>query len=111
VDTKRRELVQEFVASPLGRAFERPVQWFYDPMAVTAFAGQMGEVLTVYDCLYLANALVESDLLKQIIAATESDTLRLRYTVPMDALPIGGLTIYGSECGRFPVCPTVIVEW
>ena len=30
---------------------------------------------------------------------------------PQDALAQGGLTIYGAECGRFPVCPTVIVEW
>jgi hypothetical protein len=26
-------------------------------------------------------------------------------------LPVGGLTLYGAECGRYPVCPTVIVEW
>jgi glycosyltransferase involved in cell wall biosynthesis len=31
--------------------FEDPVQWFYDPMAVTAFAGYMDEILTVYDCM------------------------------------------------------------
>jgi predicted transcriptional regulator len=37
--------------------------------------------------------------------------LRLRCAVPPDALPVGGLTIYGAECGRYPVCPTVIVEW
>jgi hypothetical protein len=60
---------------------------------------------------YLANALIEGDLLKQIIAATNRDSLRLRCAVPTDALPVGGLTIYGSECGRFPICPTVIVEW
>jgi glycosyltransferase involved in cell wall biosynthesis len=27
------------------------VQWFYDPMAVTAFAGKIGEIATVYDCM------------------------------------------------------------
>jgi glycosyltransferase involved in cell wall biosynthesis len=43
--------VQEFVAGPCARQFEDPVQWFYDPMAVPAFAGQMGEMLTVYDCM------------------------------------------------------------
>jgi hypothetical protein len=31
--------------------------------------------------------------------------------VPADAMAQGGLTIYGAECGRFPICPTVIVEW
>jgi glycosyltransferase involved in cell wall biosynthesis len=51
VDAKRRELVRDFVVSPSGRVFQQPVQWFYDPMAVTAFAGHMGEVATVYDCM------------------------------------------------------------
>jgi glycosyltransferase involved in cell wall biosynthesis len=27
------------------------VQWFYDPMALPAFAGQMQEIATVYDCM------------------------------------------------------------
>jgi predicted transcriptional regulator len=60
---------------------------------------------------YLATAMIEGDLLKQIITATDRDSLRLRCAVPPAALPVGGLTIYGSECGRFPICPTVIVEW
>lgn len=51
VDLERRRLVQDFVAGPLGKGFENPIQWFYDPMAVPAFAGQMGEILTVYDCM------------------------------------------------------------
>src|SRR5437773_2097506 len=51
VDGERRRLVQEFLAGPLAGQFENPVQWFYDPMAVRAFAGQMGEILTVYDCM------------------------------------------------------------
>ncbi|HSU55816.1 MAG TPA: glycosyltransferase [Candidatus Dormibacteraeota bacterium] len=50
VDSERRRIVQQFVAGP-GSEFENPVQWFYDPMAVPAFAGQMGERLTVYDCM------------------------------------------------------------
>lgn len=51
VDRERRRLVQEFLGSPAVQGFEEPIQWFYDPMAVTAFAGEMGEVLTVYDCM------------------------------------------------------------
>ena len=51
VDSERRRLVQEFVASRPGQPFADPVQWFYDPMAVTAFDGHMGEILTVYDCM------------------------------------------------------------
>ncbi|MDQ6764905.1 MAG: glycosyltransferase [Verrucomicrobiota bacterium] len=51
VDAERRRLVQSVLAGPLGRRFENPVQWFYDPMAVTAFAGHMNERAIVYDCM------------------------------------------------------------
>src|ERR1041385_6648295 len=51
VDRERRRLVKEFLAGPLAGQFDDPIQWFYDPMAVPAFAGQMDEVLTVYDCM------------------------------------------------------------
>src|SRR4051812_18297225 len=51
VDRERRRLVREFLAGPMAGEFERPVQWFYDPMAVPAFAGQMNEIATVYDCM------------------------------------------------------------
>ena len=51
VDRERRRLVQEFVSGPVATHFKRPVQWFYDPMAVRAFGGHMGEILTVYDCM------------------------------------------------------------
>src|SRR5205085_12140608 len=51
IDDERRRLVQSVLAGPLGRSFESNVQWFYDPMAVTAFAGQMNERAIVYDCM------------------------------------------------------------
>lgn len=51
VDQERRRLVQKVLQGPLGAEFENPVQWFYDPMAVTAFAGHMGEIAIVYDCM------------------------------------------------------------
>jgi len=51
VDKERRRLVQSLLAGPLGRDFENPVQWFYDPMAVTAFVGHMNESAIVYDCM------------------------------------------------------------
>ncbi len=60
---------------------------------------------------YLVHAFVENDLLKQIAATAGNGELKLRCEVPKEALVAGGLTIYGAECGRFPVCPTVIVEW
>ncbi len=51
VDKARRLLVQEVLAGPLGLRFKDPVQWFYDPMAVTAFAGHMDEQAIVFDCM------------------------------------------------------------
>jgi glycosyltransferase involved in cell wall biosynthesis len=51
VDKERRRLVQSLLNGPLGADFAEPVQWFYDPMAVTAFAGHLGETAIVYDCM------------------------------------------------------------
>lgn len=51
VDQERRRIVQQVLSEPLGREFQSPVQWFYDPMAVAAFAGHLGERAIVYDCM------------------------------------------------------------
>ena len=51
VDRERRRLVKEFLTGPGAGQFDHPVQWFYDPMAVKAFGGRMGESVTVYDCM------------------------------------------------------------
>jgi glycosyltransferase involved in cell wall biosynthesis len=51
VDAERRRMVQEFITGPVAGQFDNAVQWFYDPMAVPAFAGKMDEILTVYDCM------------------------------------------------------------
>ena len=51
VDAERRRIVQSVHGGPLGRKFENPVLWFYDPMAVTAFLGHMDETAVVYDCM------------------------------------------------------------
>lgn len=51
VDTERRRIVRDFISGPGAGQFDNPVQWFYDPMVVPAFLGQMNELLTVYDCM------------------------------------------------------------
>src|SRR5688572_10123764 len=51
VDNKRRRLVQAALRGPLAGQFDGAIQWFYDPMAVTAFAGQLDESAIVYDCM------------------------------------------------------------
>lgn len=51
IDRERRRVVKDFLAGPAAGRFEHPVQWFYDPMSVPSFLGQMDEVLNVYDCM------------------------------------------------------------
>jgi glycosyltransferase involved in cell wall biosynthesis len=51
LDARQKRLVQGVIARQLPPIFERPVQWFYDPMAAKEFAGQMGEQAIVYDCM------------------------------------------------------------
>ncbi|MDB6150433.1 MAG: glycosyltransferase [Chthoniobacter sp.] len=51
VDEAQYRLVQQTLAGPLGQTFRRPVQWFYDPMAVVPFGGRMDERVIVYDCM------------------------------------------------------------
>ncbi len=60
---------------------------------------------------YLAQGFAEGEVIRRIAENAPGDFLRLRCAVPPDALAQGGLTIYGAECGRFPLSPTVIVEW
>ncbi len=60
---------------------------------------------------YLTHAFAEAEAIRQIAAKGVDGKLLLRCAVPKTALPQGGLTIYGAECGRFPISPTVIIEW
>ncbi len=51
IDGERRRIVDFVLAGPLGEKFREPVEWFYDPMAVTAFAGRLNGRAIVYDCM------------------------------------------------------------
>jgi hypothetical protein len=59
---------------------------------------------------YLTHARIEGDLFNQVSGRMKEGHLRLRCLVPRDEQPQGGLTIYGSASGRFPIPPTVIIE-
>jgi hypothetical protein len=59
---------------------------------------------------YLAHATIERETLRQVVEKTDSHLL-LRLSVPTTSLTQNGLQIYGAENGRFPVCPTVVIEW
>ncbi|MEY4941675.1 MAG: hypothetical protein RIQ93_3410, partial [Verrucomicrobiota bacterium] len=61
---------------------------------------------------YLVRATIENESLQQIAAqAASSGELRLRCAVPANSRPWGGLTVYGYDTGRFPIGPTVVIEW
>lgn len=61
---------------------------------------------------YLVRATVEDAALRQAAEpSARTGELRFRCAVPPDAAGPGGLTIYGYDTGRFPIGPTLIVEW
>jgi glycosyltransferase involved in cell wall biosynthesis len=51
IDAERRRALQATLRCELHGRFDRPLLWFYDPMAVVAFAGQLDERGIVYDCM------------------------------------------------------------
>ncbi len=51
IDRERRRVLKRVLAAELAGRFDEAILWFNDPMAVTAFAGHLGESLIVYDCM------------------------------------------------------------
>lgn len=51
IDAERRRVLQEALTLKRLACFAGAVLWFNDPMAVTAYAGHLGEALLVYDCM------------------------------------------------------------
>jgi hypothetical protein len=61
---------------------------------------------------YIAHAAIEGELLRKVLAAqAPGQPLVLRFAVPNEAQHQGGLTVYGSDIGRYPVGPTVVIEY
>ena len=60
---------------------------------------------------YLISVAIDGELLRQVADAVIDNNLRVRCTVPAGELAAGGLTVYGTESGRYPISPLVIVEW
>jgi hypothetical protein len=97
VDGERRRLVQEFIhQGPAAGQFDHPIQWFYDPMAVPAFLGQMDEILTVYDCM---DELSKFAYAPPGISAREAELL-----AAADVLFTGGLKLYEAKSRSNPNC-------
>ena len=59
---------------------------------------------------YLCHATVEGPLLEQVLREMKGNHLRMRCLAPRGEPPSGGLTIYGFDCGRYPIGPTLIIE-
>lgn len=51
IDAERRRVLQHRLADEFDGAYDDAILWFNDPMAVTAYAGHLGERMIVYDCM------------------------------------------------------------
>jgi len=51
MEEQRRQLLRKALRGPLAGKFDKPVQWFYDPMAVATFGNFLDEIAVVYDCM------------------------------------------------------------
>lgn len=51
IDHERRRILQETLSTKLEGRFDHAILWMNDPMAVTAYAGHLGETMLVYDCM------------------------------------------------------------
>lgn len=61
---------------------------------------------------YLMRATLEDEALRRAAEQTSATReLRFRCVVPREAEPRGGLTVYGYDTGRFPLGPTLVIEW
>jgi glycosyltransferase involved in cell wall biosynthesis len=89
VDRERRRLVKEFLAGPGVGQFENPLQWFYDPMAVPSFLGQMGEIGVVYDCM--------DELSKFSEAPPQIKTREQKLLAAADVVFAGGRKLWESK--------------
>jgi len=59
---------------------------------------------------YLCHATIECELLSEVVKNLRGNHLRLRFLMPRDEQPQGGLTIYGCNAGRYPLGPTLIID-
>lgn len=51
IDAERRRILQHRLTHELAGRYDEAILWFNDPMAVTAYAGHLGESMIVYDCM------------------------------------------------------------
>lgn len=51
IDGERRRVLQDRLVCEFSGIYDDAILWFNDPMAVTAYAGHLGERMIVYDCM------------------------------------------------------------
>ena len=51
IDLERRRVLKQVLQRSAFQRFQNAILWINDPMAVTAFAGHLGEKMIVYDCM------------------------------------------------------------
>jgi glycosyltransferase involved in cell wall biosynthesis len=51
VDVERYRLLKQVLDGPLKGEFDKPIQWFYDPIAAPCFVGRLNERAVIYDCM------------------------------------------------------------
>ena len=74
--------------------------------ALSYLQGQPG------DYGYLVKAAIEDDLLQRLAGTVTVDgEMRFRCAVPSDGAFHGGLTVHDFDSGRYPLGPTLIIEW
>src|SRR5690606_18599236 len=59
---------------------------------------------------YLIRTTIEENLLERVAAAAGGSTWHVGCHVPENTAPTGGLTVYDSDAGRYPIGPTLILE-
>ena len=60
---------------------------------------------------YLISTAIDGDVLQQVARQVKNKTLDLRCVVPQGELATGGLTLYDTEAGRYPIAILCIIEW
>jgi hypothetical protein len=58
---------------------------------------------------YLIRSTIENDLLREVAARASAEG-KLRIRTEVDGYPVGGLTVYDHDSGRFPVALTTIIH-
>ncbi len=89
VDRERLRLLREALDGPLKGQFERPVHWFYDPMAAPFCINGLEAAAIVYDCM---------DELSQFKFAPPEIAVRERFLLnAADVVFVGGRKLHQSK--------------